>query len=110
VAQYDLILPWAVNAGSVVFAWLEIIVGTMLILGFHTRGAAAWASGLLVFFTGLMVYTGITGAGFDCGCFPGGTPDEAHAAGWEGAARDLGFLVPALWLVWRPGSWFSLKG
>jgi uncharacterized membrane protein YphA (DoxX/SURF4 family) len=109
VAQYDLIPLWAVNAGSVVLAWLEIMVGSMLLLGLYTRAAAAWASMLLVFFTCLMVYAGITGAGFDCGCFPGGTPGEAHAAGWEGAARDLGFLLPALWLVWRPGRWVSLK-
>lgn len=109
VAQYDLIPLWSVNVVSVVMAWLEIIVGTMLLLGLYTRAAAAWASLLLVFFVGLMIYAGITGAGFDCGCFPGGTPGEAHAAGWEGAARDVGFLAAALWLCFKPGRWVSLK-
>ncbi len=109
VAQYDLIPLWSVNAVSVVMAWLEIILGAMLLLGLYTKAAAAWASALLIFFTGLMIYAGITGAGFDCGCFPGGVPGEAHAAGWLGAARDLGFLAAALWLAWRPGRWASLK-
>ncbi len=109
VAQYDLTPLWAVNAGSVIMAWLELLVGVMLLLGLYTRAAALWASLLLIFFTGLMVYSGITGAGFDCGCFPGGVPGEAHEAGYEGALRDLGFLIPALWLTRRPGSWLALK-
>ncbi|CAO0824715.1 DoxX family membrane protein [Desulfarculales bacterium] len=108
VATYDLLPLWAVGGVSVTLAWLEIIVGALLILGLYTRAAAVWASGLLVFFTGLMLYAGITGAGFDCGCFPGGGEVAAHQAGYEGALRDVLFLLPALWLAWRPGSWLAL--
>lgn len=108
VATYDMVPLWAVNAVSVTMVWLEILVGTMLLLGLQTRAAAVWASALLVFFTGLMLYAGITGAGFDCGCFPGGGEAAAHQAGYEGALRDALFLLPALWVVWRPGSWLAL--
>jgi uncharacterized membrane protein YphA (DoxX/SURF4 family) len=108
VATYDMLPLWAVNSVSVVLAWLEMAVGVMLTLGLRTRAAAVWASGLLVFFTGLMLYAGITGAGFDCGCFPGGGEAAAHQAGYDGALRDALFLLPALWLVWRPGTWLAL--
>jgi putative oxidoreductase len=108
VATYDLLPLWAVAGVSVALAWLELLVGVMLVLGLRTRAAAVWASGLLVFFTGLMLYAGITGAGFDCGCFPGGGEAAAHQAGYEGALRDALFLLPALWLVWRPGRWLAL--
>ena len=110
VATYDLLPLWAVNPVSVVLAWLELLVGLMLLAGLKTRAAACWASGMLVMFIGLMLYAGITGAGFDCGCFPGGGGAAAHQAGYEGAALDLLFLVPALWLCWRPGSWLALGG
>ena len=108
VATYDLLPLWAVNAGSVLLAWLEILVGAMLLLGLFTRAAACWASALLVMFTGLMLYAGITGAGFDCGCFPGGGGEAAHMAGYEGALRDALFLLPALWVLFWPGSWLAL--
>ncbi|MFZ5584730.1 MAG: MauE/DoxX family redox-associated membrane protein [Thermodesulfobacteriota bacterium] len=110
VAAYDLIPLWSVNAVSVVMAWLEIIIGGLLLVGALTRAAALWASALLVFFTGLMVYSGLTGAGFDCGCFPGGGEAAAHEAGFSGAWRDLGFLAASAWTAWRPGRWLSLTG
>lgn len=108
VATYDMLPLWAVNTVSVVLAWLEILVGGLLLLGLYHRAAAVWASGLLVFFTGLMLYAGYTGAGFDCGCFPGGGAAAAHEAGYEGALRDFLFLLPALWVVWRPGRWLAI--
>lgn len=104
VAVYELIPLWMINSSSTVLAWLELIVGGLLVLGVAIRAAALWTSGLLVFFIGLMVYAGLTGAGYDCGCFPGGD----HAAGYETALRDLAFLVPSLWLVFIPGRWLAM--
>ena len=104
VAVYELIPLWMINSSSAILAWLELIVGGLLVLGVAIRAAALWTSGLLVFFIGLMVYAGLTGAGYDCGCFPGGD----HAAGYETAMRDLAFLVPSLWLVFIPGRWLAM--
>ena len=103
-AVYELIPLWMVNASSAIMAWLELIVGVLLVLGIAIRAAALWTSGLLVFFIGLMVYAGLTGAGYDCGCFPGG----GHPAGYETALRDVAFLVPSLWLIFVPGRWLAL--
>ncbi len=103
VATYELIPLWLVNSSSAVLAWLELFLGGLLVLGVAIRAAALWTSGLLVFFIGLMVY-GLTGAGYDCGCFPNG----GHPAGYETALRDLAFLVPSLWLVFIPGSWVAV--
>lgn len=107
VARYELLPLWTVNAASVVMAWLEFICGLLLLAGLLIRPAAAWTAFLLLIFTGLMVYAGLVGAGYDCGCFPG---QEGHAAGFEGALRDLVFLLPALWLVFLPGRWLALDG
>jgi uncharacterized membrane protein YphA (DoxX/SURF4 family) len=110
MATYDLLPLWAINAASVSLAWLEMVIGLLLLVGLLTRAAALWACALLVFFIGLMVYAGITGAGFDCGCFPGGGEAAAHQAGFETAIRDLVFLVPAAFAALRPGHWLSLGG
>lgn len=110
VATYDMLPLWAVNAVSVSLAWLEMSIGTLLLIGLFIRAAALWSCALLVFFIGLMIYAGITGAGFDCGCFPGGGEAAAHQAGFETAIRDLIFLVPATFTVLRPGRWLRLGG
>jgi len=104
VAEYELVPLWLVNSSSAILAWLELMVGALLVFGVAIRAAALWSSGLLVFFIGLMIYAGLTGAGYDCGCFPGG----GHPAGYETALRDLVFLVPSLWLVFFPGRWLAL--
>ena len=100
MARYELLPLWAVNAASATMAWLELIVGVLLVVGLLIRPAALWSTGLLTLFTGLMVYSGLVGAGFDCGCFPG---QASHQAGYGAAFRDMLFLLPALWLIWRPG-------
>ncbi|MGD8562051.1 MAG: MauE/DoxX family redox-associated membrane protein [Desulfarculaceae bacterium] len=106
VAEYQMLPLWAVNAASALLAWLELIVGIFLLLGLFTRSSALWALGLLLFFTALMLYAEITGASYDCGCFPG--QEQGHAAGLDAALRDALFLIPALWLMIRPGRWLRL--
>jgi uncharacterized membrane protein YphA (DoxX/SURF4 family) len=103
LAAYEMAPLVLVNPGSVLLAWLELLTGALLVLGMAVRAAALWASGLFTLFIGLMVYAGLTGAGYDCGCFPGG----GHEAGFGAAARDLVFLLPALWLVVFPGRWLA---
>ncbi|MDR1397808.1 MAG: DoxX family membrane protein [Desulfarculales bacterium] len=105
VAQYEIAPLWTVNWGSAVFAWTEFTVSILLITGWQIRPASFLASLMLVFFTGLMIYAGITGAGFDCGCFPG---DAGHPAGYDAALRDAIFLIPALLVFFRPGERFSI--
>ncbi|RJX29700.1 MAG: DoxX family membrane protein [Desulfarculus sp.] len=106
MAEYDMLPLWAVNPASVALAWLELVLGLLLLLGVWLRAAAAWAAALLALFTGLMVWAGFTGAGFDCGCFPAGA---GHPAGFESALRDFLMMLPALWLLWRPGRWLALR-
>lgn len=107
VAQYDVLPLWAVNSLSAFLAWLELWLGLFLLLGILTRAAALWACLLMALFTGLMIYAGLTGAGYDCGCFPGQA--EGHAAGFEAALRDAVLLAGALWVLVRPGRWLRLE-
>ena len=105
MAKYDLLPIWAVNAASASLAWMEIVCGGLLLIGLMHRAAAFWVAVMLTMFTGLMIYAGFTGAGFDCGCFPG---QQSHPAGFQAALRDFFMLLPALWLLWKPGAWLKI--
>jgi uncharacterized membrane protein YphA (DoxX/SURF4 family) len=59
-ALYDMLPLQIVNAASVTLAWLEFTIGCFLLVGWRTTPSAAWAVGLLIFFTGLMIYAGFT--------------------------------------------------
>ncbi len=104
-SQYEIIPLIMVNWSSAILAWLELTVSILLTIGWKIRPAAFITSGLLLFFTGLMIYAGITGAGYDCGCFPG---DAGHPAGFDAAWRDVGFLLPSLFVLIFPGRRFGI--
>lgn len=105
MGRYELMPLWAVGGASVLMAWLELLVGLLILAGLFSRAAALWSVGLMALFAGIMVYSGIIGAGYDCGCFPG---DAGHAAGYGAALRDLGFMLPGLWLFFVPSQWLAL--
>ena len=87
----------------------EIALGLLLIAGIATRVIALVSAGLLVIFILAVISAAARGLSIDCGCFGGGGEVAAGqtAYGVE-IARDLGFLMLALWLVWHPDSRFAL--
>ena len=107
VGRYDILPLFLVNGASVLMAWLELVTGLFLLAGLWIRPAALWSTALFALFTGLMVWAGITGAGYDCGCFPG---QVGHTAGWGAAFRDLFFLLPSAFVLWRPARLLALDG
>lgn len=103
-ATYDLLPIWAVNTFSAVLAWLELFLAVMLTVGFWIKPAALWSAYLMAIFTGLMIWSGMVGAVHDCGCFPG----MDSQVGYKDAVRDLIIMLPALWLLWKPGQWLAV--
>ena len=99
VARYDLLPIWIVGPVSVGLAWSELAVGILLVVGVWVDAAAVLAAGMLGVFTALMLWAGFTGAGYDCGCFPGQV--GSHPAGFEAAARDGVLLALAVWVWWN---------
>jgi uncharacterized membrane protein YphA (DoxX/SURF4 family) len=87
----------------------EIALGLLLLAGIATRAVAAVAGLLLVIFIAGVVSAAARGLSIDCGCFGGGgqvNPGET-AYGTE-LVRDVGLLLVAAWLVWKPQSRFAL--
>ncbi|GIW07108.1 MAG: hypothetical protein KatS3mg060_1913 [Dehalococcoidia bacterium] len=90
---------------SLLFPWLELFLGLMLITGMFTR-AAAWAAiGLLLLFCVLIAQALIRGLSLeDCGCFGGITEAVpmltvvlgGTSLGWHDVVRDLIYALIAL--------------
>ena len=90
---------------------VEVLLGVLLLLGLFVRPVAV-ASGLimLAFVIGI-AQAWARGLAIDCGCFGGGgalSLAEAQAKYPWDLARDVGLLLLAGWLAWRPRSPFSL--
>jgi uncharacterized membrane protein YphA (DoxX/SURF4 family) len=90
--------------------FLEITLGLLLLAGLAVRLSAGISAGLLVIFIAGIVSAWARGLQIDCGCFSSG---GALGAGrspeytWE-IARDLGFLLLAGILLWRPRTRYSI--
>lgn len=95
------ILPWQVaDAVGHTLPSLEVVIGTALVLGLLTRGAATVSALLFVAFIIGISSVWARGIRIDCGCFGGGGFDP-HATShypWE-IARDTGLLLLSLALV-----------
>ena len=87
----------------------EIALGLLLLAGIATRAVAAVAGLLLVIFIAGVVSAAARGLSIDCGCFGGGGQvDPGETAYGTELVRDVGLLLVAAWLVWKPQSRFAL--
>jgi uncharacterized membrane protein YphA (DoxX/SURF4 family) len=87
----------------------EVALGLLLLAGVATRVVAAITAVLLLVFIAAVASAALRGLSIDCGCFGGGgdvAPGQT-AYGIE-IVRDVGLLLLAAWLMWQPGSRFSL--
>ena len=100
VRAYQLLPSSAATPVGQLLPVLEIVVGTMLVLGLLTRGAAVVSALLFVAFIIGIVSVWVRGIEIDCGCFGGGgyDPDARSRYPWE-IARDVALLAASVWLV-----------
>jgi uncharacterized membrane protein YphA (DoxX/SURF4 family) len=90
--------------------FLEIALGLLLLAGLAVRLGAGISAVLLVVFIAGIVSAWSRGLAIDCGCFGSGgqlADGQGPAYGPE-ILRDLGFLLLAGVLLWRPRTRFSI--
>jgi uncharacterized membrane protein YphA (DoxX/SURF4 family) len=112
VNAYQLMPYDAAKVVGAVQPFLEIALGLLLLVGVAVRLSAGLSAVLLLIFIGGIVSAWARGLQIDCGCFSSGgelAAGETAQYGWE-IARDVGFLVLAALLLWRPRTRLSLDG
>jgi uncharacterized membrane protein YphA (DoxX/SURF4 family) len=89
--------------------FVEMGLGLLLLVGLHTRAAAIASAALITILLAAVISVAARGLSIDCGCFGNGGPvaeGDTHYAGE--IVRNVGLLLLAAWLVWRPRTRFSL--
>ena len=100
VRAYQLLPSSVVSTVGQLLPILEVVIGTMLVLGLLTRGAAVVSALLFVAFIIGIASVWARGIEIDCGCFGGGgyDPNASEKYPWE-IARDAALLAGSVWLV-----------
>ncbi|MFD1813310.1 MauE/DoxX family redox-associated membrane protein [Rhodococcus gannanensis] len=105
VRAYQLLPEDLVRPVASVMPMFEITLGLLLLVGLAVRATAVASAAMLLVLIGVIVSVWARGLSIDCGCFGGG--GVADVDGWDYAreiARDVGFLVLAVWLIVFPRS------
>lgn len=111
VQAYDLLPAGAVSVVAAGLPFLELLLGVLLLAGLGTRLVAIASAVVLVAFIFGVAQSWARGLTIDCGCFGGGGQVAAGETNYpQELARDIGFLLLAVWLVVRPRSLASLDG
>lgn len=69
VFNYNLLPDMLVNIFAITLPWLEVIVGSLLIIGFWLPGTVILYNLLMIVFIGALSYNTARGLDISCGCF-----------------------------------------
>jgi uncharacterized membrane protein YphA (DoxX/SURF4 family) len=111
VRAYELLPPDLVGPVATALPLVELVLGTLLLVGAFTRWIAVASAVLLVVLMAAVAQAWARGLSIDCGCFGGGgTVAKGDTRYPQELARDVGTLLLALWLLVRPRTALSVDG
>jgi uncharacterized membrane protein YphA (DoxX/SURF4 family) len=112
VNAYRLMPYEAAEVVGAVQPFLEIALGLLLLIGLAVRLSAGISAVLLLVFIAGIVSAWSRGLAIDCGCFSeGGALGAGESPRYAPEiARDVGFLLLAGLLLWKPRTRFSVDG
>jgi uncharacterized membrane protein YphA (DoxX/SURF4 family) len=97
VYNYQILPNNLINLTAIVLPWLELVLGSLLIIGVWLPGSILISNLLLLTFIGVLVYNISRGLDIHCGCFSTELSQDPLSI-WT-IARDAVFLVPAVYLL-----------
>ncbi|MDZ7667435.1 MAG: MauE/DoxX family redox-associated membrane protein [Desulfotignum sp.] len=98
VYNYQVLPGYLVNLTALILPWLELTLGTCLLINRWMAGASALAAMLMALFVGMIIFNLARGLDISCGCFSA-APDEDPITALT-LVRDLSFLILSLGLTW----------
>lgn len=107
IINYNMVPFELVNLMALILPWLELLVGTALVLGIWVRTTAALSGAMLVMFIGAVSAAMIQGLNINCGCFS--QTGEGTKVGWPKVLENTGMTVLAIWAVLFPDSYLSVE-
>lgn len=108
VRNFRLLSGGLVNTFAYAQPYVELALGLLIIAGLGTRLVAALSGLLLLVYIGGIASLGARGIHITCGCGgAGGTVSAGQTRYTLDILRDVLYLIPAVWLLWKPKSKFS---
>ena len=99
VATYQLLPLSTVNLFALTVPWIELAVGTLLILGVRVQGSALIVTGLMVSFMVALAWALHLDLDMSCGCFASQAAAEDDPISWHTLLRDSVWLVLGLYIT-----------
>jgi uncharacterized membrane protein YphA (DoxX/SURF4 family) len=92
VANYRILPYRLINGIAIVLPWLEVITGTLLVLGIWTRAGTMIVCALLMVFSVAIAQALARGLDISCGCFAT-NPDSERMSLWT-------LIWDLIWISW----------
>jgi uncharacterized membrane protein YphA (DoxX/SURF4 family) len=99
MTDYEILPKAVVNVAALWLAWLEVLLGVLLIAGVWVRSAALMVTALTVIFIAGISVALTRGIALHCGCFS--TDPGGHARTWVSLWQEGLLLLACLWLTAR---------
>ena len=99
ISNYQILPERLVNVVAIILPWIELILGSLLILGIWLPGAILLVNLLLAVFFTALVFNMARGLHVDCGCFTL-SASERPSTSWY-LLRDTIFLLLAGYLFYQ---------
>jgi len=106
IGNYHMLPQWAVNPAAIILPWLEILLGTTLVLGFWIEGGSFLSAVLFTAFSFALAFNLIRGLDISCGCFST-SPVKIN---WLYFLRDAGLLAMSIFVFFFDTYLCSLVG
>jgi len=97
VYNYQVLPGYLVNLTALILPWLELTLGTCLLINRWMAGASALAAMLMTLFLGMILFNLARGLDISCGCFSAAPDDDPITV--LTLARDICFLIFSLGLA-----------
>ena len=106
IYNYKLMPNFLINVLAIVFPWIELVAGLLLVFGISVKENSAILTGLLVVFIIAIVISLARGLDINCGCF--GTV-EGSKVGLMKILENVGLVLLGLILIKFDSKYFTLR-
>ena len=96
IYNYQILPDELINLSAIFLPWLELTIGSLLIIGVWLPGSVFIGNILLIIFFCALMYNRARGLDISCGCFSTGIVDASQSNLY--ILRDFGFIVISLYL------------
>ncbi len=97
IHYYRLTPPDLINLLALIFPWMELVAGLLLIAGYRVKSSSLVINILLVFFIVVLAITALRGINVACGCFSTSTAVKSNLV--VRIIEDIGMLLLGLHIL-----------